>query len=316
MGMSETDMDYRAYTKPSELHKAINMLRGIVAGISCSDGVSSVEIQELVHWCSIHANLRERHPFAELLPTIERCLEDGIIDDNEKADILWLCSNFVDNSKYYDIVTSSIQFLHGLIHGIASDGKISDDEIRTLNLWLDTNTYLHGTYPFDELHSLIHCIIEDGVVTDEERNALLAFFSNLIEFKDSYNLSESQFEALREKYSVSGICAFDPNVVVNGKSFCFTGSSYRATRSEMESAVERLGGTFKSSVSKHTDYLIVGNAGNPCWAYSCYGRKIEEALALRKDGARLQIINEVDFWKAVEECHDEADDFDKEGVRV
>jgi NAD-dependent DNA ligase len=67
----------------------------------------------------------------------------------------------------------------------------------------------------------------------------------------------------------------------------------------MKQTIEAKSGIFKSSVSKNTDYLIVGNAGNRCWAYSCYGRKIEEAMDLRKSGAKVQIVNEVDFWNAI-----------------
>ena len=55
----------------------------------------------------------------------------------------------------------------------------------------------------------------------------------------------------------------------------------------------------RPSVTTKTDYLIVGNAGNPCWAYACYGRKIEDAMNIRKDGGKVQIINETDFWDAV-----------------
>lgn len=301
MLISDSEREYRKYTKPAELHKATNMLRGMVAGISCSDGISHDEMQELVHWCSLHSHLRDRHPFSELLPVIEQSIEDGFIDDDERKDILWLCSNFVDNSVYYDVVTSSIQFLHGLIHGIIGDGVISDDEIRTLHLWLRTNSYLQSTYPFDELCSIIHSIVDDKVITEVERNTLLAFMSNLVEFKDSYNLSETYFDSLRKQYSISGICAFNPHVEIEGKVFCFTGASYRATRSEMKSEIERLGGIFKGTVSGRTNYLVVGNAGNPCWAYSCYGRKIEEAMALRKSGAKIQIINETDFWNVISE---------------
>ena len=53
---------------------------------------------------------------------------------------------------------------------------------------------------------------------------------------------------------------------------------------------------------RKTNYLIVGNAGNPCWAYACYGRKIEEAVALRKEGAQVTIVNETDFWDAVDDA--------------
>lgn len=299
MAIPEPRAGYRQFTKPAELHKAVNTLRGLVAGISCNDGVSPTEIQEMSHWCSLHAHLRDRHPFSELLPVIEASLQDGVIDEEEQKDILWLCNNFTDSSSYYDDVTSSIQFLNGMIHGMMADGDLDEKEIHTLRLWLDSNDYLQGTYPFDELTAMVHTILEDNVITKDEKNSLLAFMSNLIEFKDSYNLVEADFTALREKYSVSGVCAYCPEVEIPGKLFCFTGESYRSTRAEIRDEVERLGGTFRPNVSKKTDFLVVGNAGNPCWAYSCYGRKIEEAMNLRKEGAKVQIINETDFWDAI-----------------
>ena len=302
MTIADPTREYRAFTKPAELHKAINTLRGIVAGISCNDGISSDEIQELVHWCSLHEHLRDRHPFSELLPAIERSIQDGTIDEEEQRDLLWLCNNFVNSTVFYDATTSSIQFLTGLIHGIMSDRQLGDGEIQTLRFWLDTNDFLQGTYPFDELSSMVHTIMEDKIITEDERNRLLAFMSNLVEFKDSYNLVESDFAELRSKYSISGICAYCPEIEIKGKLFCFTGESYRSTRAEIKEEIERLGGTFRTSVSKHTDFLVVGNAGNPGWAYSCYGRKIEEAMALRKSGAKLQIVNETDFWDAVWDC--------------
>lgn len=291
--------DYRRYTTPAELHKAVNTLRGMVAGISANGNISDDEVNELSHWCSLHANLINRHPFSELIPVINAALEDGVIDAEEREDIIWLCNNFTSDAKYYDVVTSSIQFLTGLIHGVMADGALSDEEILTLRDWLTENDFLQGTYPFDELNSLINAVLADKVVSDDERNTLMAFFSNFIEFKDSYNLMEPDFAKLRAEYSVQGICAFCPEIEFEGHTFCFTGQSYRGSRQELVDEVESLDGIYRNGVSKKTNYLIVGNAGNPCWAYSCYGRKIEEALNLRKAGAKVQIINETDFWDAV-----------------
>lgn len=256
---------------------------------------------ELTHWCEIHANLRNWHPFSELIPLIESAVEDGIIDDNERKDILWVCNNFTSNCDYYDVITSPIQYLSGLVHGIMSDGELSDSEVVSLNQWLTENDYLQGTYPFDEIYSLTSAMLADHIISNDECNMLMAFLSNLIEFKDSYNLIEPDFVKLREKYSIQGICAFCPEIEFDGKLFCFTGASYKSTRAEMAEAVEHLGGLLRNGVSKKTNYLIVGNAGNPCWAYSCYGRKIEEAIALRKEDCKIQIINETDFWDAVED---------------
>ena len=296
------ELEYHQFTKPAELHKAINTLRGLVAGINSDRIVGTDEVTELIHWCEIHAELRNRHPFSEILPVIERACEDGVVTEDESKDILWLCSNFVDDCSYYNMVTSSIQFLSGMLHGLLSDGELNEKEIETLRAWMDANDFLAGTYPFDEINSLLYVVLDDKKITPEEKDQLMAFFGNVIDFTASYNLSEVEFKKLREKYSVGGICAVRPEITFEDKSFCFTGESYRAKRADIAATIEQLGGTVRSAVSKKTDYLIVGNAGNPCWAYACYGRKIEEAVALRKEGAGGVIVNETDFWDAVDDA--------------
>lgn len=296
-----TEADYRMFTKPAELHKAINTLRGIIAGINTDTTVAQSEIQELTHWCELHSHLRDRHPFSEILPVIEHACEDGTITDEESKDILWVCSSFADSGAYYDTVTSTIQFLSGMIHGIMADGEISDKEVSALDSWIKVNDFLSGTYPFDELNSLLGSIMADRKITEDEKNTLLAFFSNIIEFKNSFNLIERDFADLREKYSVDGICASCPEIQLQNKIFCFTGESYRAARKEISDIVTQHGGIFRNSVSNKTDYLIVGNAGNPCWAYACYGRKIEEAVNIRKTGGHIVIVNETDFWDTIDD---------------
>ncbi|MDD6880417.1 MAG: BRCT domain-containing protein, partial [Firmicutes bacterium] len=206
-----------------------------------------------------------------------------------------------DNASYYNAVTSSIQFLTGMIHGVMADGELGDKEISAIESWINANDFLAGTYPYDEINSLLNTILADKKIEDTERETLLAFFSNLVEFKDSLNLQEQNFVDLRKKYSVDGICAICPEIKIDGHTFCFTGESHRATRKEIADIITQLGGVCRSSVSKKTDYLIVGNGGNPCWAYACYGRKIEEAVNLRKAGAHIIIVNETDFWDVVDD---------------
>lgn len=156
-----------------------------------------------------------------------------------------------------------------------------------------------------DLYNALHLIVRHV----RERNAMYSrvvpevpLFGGVIDFTSSYNLSEKDFSQLRKKYSISGICAICPEIIFDGKLFCFTGESYRAKRAEIMETITSLGGKARSSVSAKTDYLIVGNAGNPCWAYACYGRKIEEAMNLRKGGAGIVIVNETDFWDAVDDA--------------
>lgn len=293
--------EYQQYTKPSELHKAVNTLRGLVAGMTTDRIASKEEVDELANWCMAHRHLINRHPFKELIPLIERVYEDGTVTDDEASDILWLCNNFVSDSDYYDLITSSIQFLQGLTHGIMADEEISDSEIHALQQWITTNEFLMGTYPFDEIESLLMTILMDGKVTEDERDMLKAFFSNFIDLQISYNLNELKLNAMKEKYSIEGICAVCQEIDFENSLFCFTGESERAKRNEIAELIESLGGEFKNNVTNKTKYLVVGNKGNPCWAFSCYGRKIEDAVNRRKAGQKLIIVNEVDFWDIVED---------------
>ena len=41
--------EYRKFTTPAELHKAINTLKGIVAGITTDRKISKDEVDELSH---------------------------------------------------------------------------------------------------------------------------------------------------------------------------------------------------------------------------------------------------------------------------
>ncbi|WP_027717819.1 NAD-dependent DNA ligase LigA [Desulfovirgula thermocuniculi] len=70
-----------------------------------------------------------------------------------------------------------------------------------------------------------------------------------------------------------------------GKVFVLTGTLERFTRKEAEEIIVRLGGRVSSSVSRHTDYVVVG--ANP-------GSKYEKALSLG-----VPIIREDEFIKLI-----------------
>jgi NAD-dependent DNA ligase len=293
-------MDYRKYMGKAETEKALLTLRGLLQGITIDEKVNRAEIEELRNWLHIHKTYKHQSPFKELIPVIIEVLSDNVLEQEEIENILWVCDQFNDG-KYYGFITLSLQLLHGIFHGILADKKLSDTEIKRLNDWLDSNEdVLIGTYPYDEIRSLITTVLQDGVITEDERGMLIAFMSDFIDCAESYNISQREIDALKEQYQISGICSMQPNITFKDKIFSFTGKSSRASRTEIAEAVTDAGGTFKDSVVKNTDFLIVGDEGNPCWAFSCYGRKVEKAVNLRKSGSKIQIVHENDFWDCIE----------------
>lgn len=294
--------EYRPFMMKAELHKSVNALIGMLQGISIDKQVSNDEINEIRNWYELHHDLMDWHPFSEILPVIDSALADGHLDEEEISNILWLCNNIVNSDEfpeYFQAVTAAIQQLEGILHGIMADNAITDDEILLLREWMDDHDFLRGTYPFDEIYSLLIAAREDGVISEDERNMLKAFFSTFIDTRESYNISEFDVRELQKKYTIGGICATDPEISFKGKTFCFTGESKKARRDEIAQVIEQAGGIFNNNVVKKTDYLIVGADGNPCWAFACYGRKVEKAIALRKSGGHIVVVNELDFWDAL-----------------
>lgn len=292
--------EYKLYTSKSEFDKAINILRGILEGIS-SDNISISEIKELEHWLQFARPFSDKVPFDELIPLVSRALEDDVLDQDEIDDILWVCNQFHNSSPYYEMVTADLQKLTGYIHGILADNSLSVQEILALRDWLNENESLIGRFPYDEIYSLVIMILKDGHVDTEEKDYLKAFLSQFVDTQKSLNLNEIELSKLKKELSVSGICAMAPEIYFENKKFCFTGESSRTTRTELSKLVFELNGVFSSNVTRDTSYLIVGNSGNDCWAFSCYGRKVEQAVKLRKEGIPVTIVNENDFWDAVED---------------
>lgn len=293
---------YRHFMKKEEMHKALNTLAGILTGVAADGIISKSESDEVKNWYSLYEHLINIHPFNEILPALRMALADDVLDLEEIEGALWLCNRFLNDKHenlYFDYMTSQIQQLEGILHGIISDGTISDTEIEDLKEWLEDNDYLSGLYPFDEIYSLLLAAREDGKISDDERNMLKAFFATFVDTRNSFNIHDNEVAILQKQYSIGGICAVCPEIVIEGKTFCFTGVSNKATRNEIAEIICAHGGHYNDRVTNKTDYLIVGADGNPCWAFSCYGRKVEKAVDLRKEGHQIVIVHEYDFWDEI-----------------
>lgn len=288
--------EYLRYTSKMNLDKAIHTLEGFLKGIAIDAVITAPEVRGLTNWISEHAESAHRQPFSEIMPKLIQSLKDGAISQEEKEDLLWVCGNLKSNSPFYDVLTSDIQRLHGLLHGLLADGILADAEIRKLSDWMAENEHLKGCYPFDEIDSLLTSVLADGKIDEKERNQLKDFFSEFTPVGMGHHLVGDP-----KTFAMSGICATCPDIVFDTKSFCLTGESLKATRDQLIGKIESVGGRVVPGIRADLDYLIVCAGGNPCWAFSCYGRKVEKAMEYRKKGARIVIAHENDLWDAIVE---------------
>ena len=274
-------------------------MEGIVRGVSFDGDVSRAEIRELKSWSEDHDDLAHRHPFREIIALLNESLSDGILDQEEAKDILRLCQRVRPGSEFFDEVTADIQRLQGILHGLLADGVIDDTEIAKLSEWLEEKDHLRGCFPFDEIDSLLTTVLADHVVDAQEREMLRRYFETFVSYSGRKQIQQSMDRGDSFDPRVAGICAVCPEIEFSQRTFCFTGISDRRNRRELVGIVTGLGGKFSNSLGRTVDYLVVCTMGNPCWAYSCYGRKVERAMKLRRQQHRIVIVHENDFMDAV-----------------
>lgn len=298
--MSElSEKELNIVTSRARADKAISSLKGILIGINSDQEVNKEEINELQKWASNHKELINRNPFKEFMTIIEETVSNNIPATETIEDLFWLCQKYENDNFYYNGVTSDLQILHGICHGILADGVIDDKEVRDLEKWLEENTHLSTYYPYDEIRSLILSIVSDGKIEDEEKLVLKAYLNQFVNLENKE--IEEQINRETNDINISGHCTSDPEIELDGKTFCITGVLKSGNRASLEKKISDLGGIPTKTLTKKTDYLIVGDNGNQAWAFACYGRKVEKALDLRKNGHKISLIHEFDFMDAIED---------------
>lgn len=279
--------------------KAVYTLKGILEGIQLDNDINEAEISELYAWCETYKSIALKNPFKEIVNTIQSTIT-GDKDKSEAIDdLVWLMQKYDSSFNYYGAITSELQLLQGICHGLVADGRLTDEEIFELDKWLDSNDHLSSYYPYDEIRTLVLTIVSDKKIDEDERILLLAYLNQFAKIETT-----EIKEKIKEKthgVRINAICTSQPDVIFEGKNFCITGILSRCPRKDMEAKITALGGRCFSRVSSKIDYLIVGVDGNLAWAYSCYGRKVENALAMRKEGHLIQIIHEFDFCDIIDD---------------
>ncbi len=289
----------------THIRRANEMLKGILKGIAIDYKIEPAELAALTEWLSAHVHLVKQHPFREVAATIERVRLDNILTEDEHEDLLEYFASFDDeNSFLLDCTTAATRRLHGVLHGITSDGIITDQEIRDLIDWLQDYGKFKDCWPFSDLWDLLNEITRDRHIDAKERDELQKFCQS---FSERYAWTEKVHDTTSNQhtinnapvvYTLNGICDATTPVTVHSKTFCFTGHARSGKRDDLEKLTAKHGGIILKRVTKSLDYLVIGALSSPCWAYSTYGRKIEQVLKERPSGLKTQIIHEDRFLHA------------------
>jgi NAD-dependent DNA ligase len=177
--------------------------------------------------------------------------------------------------------------LVGLARGMSADGAINQAEVEYLQKWLVAYADVRENPLVIPLLERVNGMLADRKLDAEEAKELL---ETLREF------SGSDFE-LGEPLKATTLPLDDPlpTVIFGGNRFCFTGTFAYGSRSECEDIATTLGAEC-GSLTKKTNYLVIGMYATDSWKHSSFGNKIERAVEMRQGGVPLSIIDE-QHWR-------------------
>lgn len=284
--------------RKSDLDKSLNSLEGLLTGISLDRNVSLQEATALAEWFNDHLELETRHPYSEVMELIRDAFEDDKLPDIDAIDeLIAFCRKIRSSEGFFAAATADIQILVAMLGGIASDGDVKVSELEGLRAWAASHDHLKKTYPFQDVMDIVEEVLKDGRIDQAEQQLLNSIFADLAA-NNPIRTSKVQAAECADASGPVGIWSTEP-VTIAGHVFVFTGESARATRPRIQELIVQHGGTVAAGVSKKVDYLVVGEAGNPCWAFSSYGTKMEKAMGLQSSGARIRIVKEPGLWEAL-----------------
>ena len=91
----------------------------------------------------------------------------------------------------------------------------------------------------------------------------------------------------------------NPDSIFHGRIVVFTGTLSSMVRAEAQQIIINIGGFIGNSVTKDTDFLIVGQQDYRVVGDDGMSSKQEKAVKLIEKGSKLEIISEDDFLKNI-----------------
>ncbi|NMD86706.1 hypothetical protein HF882_08935 [Victivallis vadensis] len=163
----------------------------------------------------------------------------------------------------------AISELQGIALLATSTQRIIPANIIAILKWLENNIHFRDKWPIREVYELYQQLINEPYITEEWATQL---YNLLDEVKTGHPVVKLDFDLVSRNS-------------IQGKYVMITGDfSNGMSRDEVGKLIEKNGGIYDTGKkpSYQTDIVIVGERGSAAWRFSGYGRKIEQAIELRK----------------------------------
>jgi len=270
--------------------KSVYTLRGILSGLVSDEKLNNMELLFLDLWLKEESKLPKEGDVLDLTEMIADILEDGVISEDEKQDILSQIECIIEYGEAESQDNENcINELIGILKGVSCDDNLATEEFEFLDSWLQKHADLVDTWPVGLLTKRVAEIKEDGIVTEEEREQFLETLKKITGTRFSEDGTASN--------NVAEVWFDQPgDLIQKGKKICFTGTFLSGNRKTCEAIAKTYGATTTKDVTLDLDILILGSTASKDWRFSSHGRKIEKAMKLKSEGKELVVISEA-HWQ-------------------
>lgn len=181
----------------------------------------------------------------------------------------------------------AISELQGIALLATSTQRIIPANIIAILKWLENNIHFRDKWPIREVYELYQQLINEPYITEEWATQL---YNLLDEVKTGHPVVKLDFDLVSRNS-------------IQGKYVMITGDfSNGMSRDEVGKLIEKNGGIYDTGKkpSYQTDIVIVGERGSAAWRFSGYGRKIEQAIELRKKYNKPLIVKESNILEVLQ----------------
>lgn len=266
-------------------------LTGILHGVAIDAEVNARELAGVADWLSQNPHVAGHQPFADLFERLSEICADGHVSVDELAEVeRWIDAFLHDHLPDRTDIVAGLRRLGGVLHGIAVDHRVSQQEAIDLREWLEDNQQLAGHWQFELVAMTLRKVLADGVLTKSEADELLELCRN---FADDLDTSIGGAHSMRVVCNYSGPLSFA------GRTYVVTGK-FESPRKVVEAGLLERGARIVPVVSRAVDYVVVGAVTASAWKFSTYGNKIADAMRLQQTLGRPNIVAETVLTAALQ----------------
>ncbi len=203
-------------------------LNGIIEGIVCDGEINETEVFRLKEWMDIYGDsIRNHKPCAELCNSIDEILADGIVTEEEQAELLDMLNTRIQNAQF----ENKLAYLCKLVK-------------EKKNIGTDLIDILNNEYAINEIHcraenNLIEAVGSyTGYCKNQEIIVVSLVLIAMLEYDGNYYDSvRDTYKALYERYSEQRVEGKIRSILSKYKKQSESGSRTRIINVALENAI-------------------------------------------------------------------------------